>query len=64
MDTKLYFQLNATAAAIWRGLEQGLTEGEIAAELCKRYEVSENQAREAVRRLVEGLVERKLVTAI
>jgi hypothetical protein len=64
MDTKLYFQLNATAALVWRGIEQGLTEGEIVAEMCKRYEVSETVAHDALARLVNGLVRRDLVAAI
>ena len=64
MDRKLYFQLNATGAAIWRAIERGLSESEIVGEICERYEVSESVAREAVARLVEGLVERELVTVV
>ena len=63
MDTKLYFQLNGTGAAIWKGLERGLSESEIAAGLCERYEVSESVARDAVNRLMARLAERELVTA-
>ena len=64
MDRKLYFQLNTTGAAIWRGLERGISEGEIAAELCGTYEVQEIVARQAVNRVIRELLDRELIAAV
>ena len=64
MHRKLYFQLNATGAAIWSGLERGLSEGEIAAELCGMYEVEEIVARQAVNRVIRAFLDRELIAAV
>jgi hypothetical protein len=39
LNTKRYYQLNETAMLVWRGLEQGKSIGEIAADFMSAYEV-------------------------
>ncbi len=63
LDTKRYFRLNATAAAIVRGVERGLGTSEIAGELCAGYEVTPEVADAEVARLMEELTARELVAA-
>ena len=61
MDTKRYYRLNATAAAIWRGLEQGRTRADLLQELCHRFDVSEAQASPELDRVVLDLVDKGLL---
>lgn len=55
--------LNATAALVWEACQQGRSAEEIAAELCRQYEVSAEQARADVEKTLEtfaaaGLIHR------
>jgi hypothetical protein len=53
LNTKKYFQLNETAAAVWRGLEDGLSVEEIVGRITSAYEVEDERATESVRRVLE-----------
>lgn len=61
IGTKRYYQLNATGACIWRGLEQGLTSEAIVDELCRRFDVTRPEAERAFARHVADLRDRDLV---
>jgi hypothetical protein len=54
LNTKKYFQLNETAAVVWRGLEDGLTLGEIVGRITSAYEVDDSRAEASVRRALEN----------
>jgi hypothetical protein len=60
MDTKSYHRLNATAAAIFRGLERGLGREALLDELCATFEVEREEAAAEVDRLLRDLAERGL----
>lgn len=62
LDTKHYFQLNATASAIWRALEDRQPVEHIVAALVTDFDVSAPEAREAVGRLVQDMRRKGLVT--
>ena len=62
LGTKEYYQLNGTGAHIWKSLEEGMPSDAIAASLVTAFEVTEPEAREAVRALLAELVEAKLVS--
>lgn len=61
MRTKNYFQLNATAARLWDGLERGETLEALVAELGENYDAPREQVETEARRLLDSLVERQLV---
>ena len=61
LDTKHYFQLNATASLIWRGLARGLDAGRIAAELAAEYDVALEHARRSVDAAIRELLAHGLV---
>jgi hypothetical protein len=61
VGSKRYFQLNATAACIWRGLEQGLSRDQIVNELCERFDVERPEAEEALLRQIAELRDRELL---
>ena len=63
LNTKRYYQLNETAMLVWRGLEQGKSIGEIAADFTSAYEVEPERATTSVQRLVDSLQTYKLVNA-
>jgi len=44
LNTKKYYQLNETAMLIWKGLEQGLGNNEIADQIVENYEIAPNDA--------------------
>jgi len=44
LNSKKYYQLNETAMLIWKGLEQGLGNGEIADQIVENYEITPNDA--------------------
>lgn len=62
LRTKQYFRLNATAARIWKGLEQSLEPPQIADALVDEFTVDAATARTEVERTLEGLRTRGLVT--
>lgn len=61
VGSKRYFQLNATAACIWRGLEQGLDRDRIVDELCRYFDVARSEAEAAFARQVADLRDRELI---
>ena len=62
LDSKQYFQLNATASLIWRGVARGLGAARIAEELAAEYEVTLTQARASVDRTLRELLDQRLVS--
>ena len=48
LNTKQYFQLNATASLIWRGLAKGTPVADIARELTEVYDVTLDHAQSSV----------------
>jgi hypothetical protein len=63
LNTKKYYQLNETAMLVWKGLEQGKTTSEIAAEITSNYEVALDKAKLSVERIVDNFQTYKLVSA-
>ena len=49
LNTKQYFQLNATASLIWRGVARGATADAIAQEMAAEYDVTIDHADAASR---------------
>lgn len=60
METKSYYRLNATAAAVFRGLERGLGREALVDDLCAHFEVERDEASREVERLLAELAERGL----
>ena len=63
LNTKKYYQLNETAMVVWKGLEQGKTTNEIAADITSTYEVGLDQATLSVQRILDNFQTYKLVGA-
>lgn len=63
LNTKKYYQLNETAMVVWKGLEQGKTTNEIAADITSAYEVGLDQATASVQRIVDNFQTYKLLGA-
>lgn len=63
LNTKKYYQLNETAMVVWKGLEQGKTTNEIAADITSAYEVGLDQATLSVQRILDNFQTYKLVGA-
>jgi len=63
LKTGTYYSLRDSGAAVWQAIEQGAGEDGIAAELRSRYEASEEEIRDAVRRLLDELEREGLVRA-
>ncbi len=63
LNTKKYYQLNETAMIVWKGLEQGKSTTEIAAEITSNYEVALDQATLSVERIVDNFQTYKLISA-
>ncbi len=55
LTTRKYFTLNASGLEIWRLLGEGLTLGEVSAQLVQRYGIEPERAAGAVSRLVAAL---------
>ncbi len=55
LTTRKYFTLNASGLEIWRLLGEGLTLGEVSAQLVQRYGIEPERASDAVSRLVAAL---------
>jgi hypothetical protein len=62
LNIKKYYQLNETAMVVWRGLEQGKSTGEIAADITSSYEVALEKAIPSVERIVADFQTYKLVS--
>ena len=63
LNTKKYYQLNETAMIVWKGLEQGKSTNEIAADITSSYEVALDKATISVERIVDNFQNYKLVSA-
>ena len=63
LNTKKYYQLNETAMVVWKGLEQGKTTNEIAADITSAYKVELDHASASVQRIVDNFQTYKLVGA-
>ena len=61
MRTRNYFQLNATAARVWEGLERGWSEDELLADLEARFDAPREQIEAEARQLLAGLLDRGLI---
>jgi hypothetical protein len=62
LNSKQYFQLNATASLIWRGLARGLDAERIAEELTAEYDVTLEHARGSVEAAIRDFSARRLVS--
>ncbi len=63
LQTKRYYQLNETAALVWRALEQGRGREGIVSELTARYDVMEEHARRSVENILRRFESYKLLRA-
>jgi hypothetical protein len=61
LNTKQYFQLNATASLIWRGLVKGSSVADIARELTEVYDVTLEHAQSSVETAVARFSAHRLV---
>ena len=61
LETKRYYRLNATAARIWKGLEQALEPAEIAKALVTEFDVDPVTAQAELDRAIGELRTRGLV---
>ncbi len=61
LDTKRYFTLNSTGAAIWKRLSQGKAEDEIVSALAEEYDADPSRLAASVRRLLEQLEKAALI---
>lgn len=64
LTTQTYFSLNETGTRIWSHLENNLTLSEVADELVKVYDISQQQAAESVLALTSALYDEKLVVHV
>ena len=64
MDSRTYFQLNATAAAAWKLLEDGISRADLVGHLCTEFEVEPDEAAREVDRLLEELVTAELIQPV
>ena len=63
LETRCYYNLNKTGASVWRGIEaQGsISLDEIAAAICKQFDVAEDAARIDLRAFLEHLARFNMV---
>ncbi|MGB8509125.1 MAG: PqqD family protein [Pyrinomonadaceae bacterium] len=61
LNTKKYYQLNETAALVWRWLEKGKTTDEITREMTAEFDVSQEHAAASVEKLLRKLLSQKLI---
>lgn len=64
MDSRTYFQLNATAAAAWKRLEDGVSRADLVDHLCAEFEVEPDEAGREVDRLLEELMSAELIRPV
>jgi hypothetical protein len=62
LKTKQYYQLNATAARVWQGLEQGLEPPRIVDKLMHEFAVDAATAQREMERVIADLRARGLLT--
>jgi len=61
MGTKRYFSLNETGAEVWRLLEEGAAIDDIPQRLSERFDVTADEARQAVDALIRALAAEQLL---
>jgi hypothetical protein len=61
LQTRRYYQLNETALLVWKGLENGETQEQIAAKLTNGYDVGVEHARTSIASLVDRLASYQLI---
>lgn len=61
LETQYYYSLNETGLAIWQGITQGLSLGDVAAALQDSYEIDQAGAWEQVSSFAGLLKEKKLL---
>jgi len=61
LTTGVYYSIDGAGAAIWGGIEDGLSLGEIAAALARRYQIESARAEADVLRLAAELAAEDLV---
>lgn len=64
IETGKYVALNATARAIWDALSEPSDEDQIVTRLIEGFEITPEDCRAAVRRLMADLEQRQLVEAV
>jgi hypothetical protein len=62
LNAKRYYTLNETALFVWRLLEKRAPADEIVREMTESYDVTPEQARASVERLISELSQRNLLT--
>jgi hypothetical protein len=63
LNTKRYYQLNETAALVWRALEKGKNREEIVGEFTAQYEVSAEHAQASLDKILRRFQSYKLLRA-
>jgi hypothetical protein len=61
MVTRKYFQLNGTAAKIWKYLERGTDRRDLVTRLCSEYDVEPGVAETELGRILDELTDRGLL---
>ena len=61
LETKTYFSLNTTGSAIWRGLKEGLSLGDVSRRLQEEFRIEADVAERSVLRITAELRDAKLV---
>ncbi len=61
LGTKNYFTLNETGLFIWQMLSNDITPGEICDKLPEKFDVPPEKAKESVLKLIEELIDEKLL---
>jgi coenzyme PQQ synthesis protein D (PqqD) len=61
LTTKLYYSLNASAQAIWQGLESATSDGDLSRAVALHYGVPEPQVQPSVARFVQALARAQLI---
>ncbi|MGQ9897112.1 MAG: PqqD family protein [Acidobacteriota bacterium] len=64
LDTKRYFTLNSTGAAIWKYLVEGKSEADIVAALAEEYNADDSHLMNSTRRLLAQLKEAVLIESV
>ncbi len=64
LDTQYYYSLNETGLAIWRGVTQGLSLGDVAKIIRQEYEIDEAGAWKHVSDFVAHLTKMKLLVEV
>lgn len=61
LNTKKYYQLNATAMLVWHALERRKTVREVVEDMTAAYEVTPEHARASVGKILDNFASLKLV---